>query len=180
MEITIREATPADAVLIADVSRQTFYDTFAADNTKEDMDKFLNEQFTRGKLILEVGAPGHIFLLAFAGEEVAGYVKLREGKHPAGLGSQNALEIARLYATSAMIGKGVGSKLMQASIDEAIKLGKDSVWLCVWEKNQRAIEFYTRWGFEKCGDTDFVLGNDVQQDWIMGRRVREKKEEEEG
>ena len=54
-EIVIKEATAADAALIADLSRQTFYDSFAADNTKADMDKFLNETFTREKLIEEVG-----------------------------------------------------------------------------------------------------------------------------
>ncbi|RYZ48514.1 MAG: hypothetical protein EOO14_21995, partial [Chitinophagaceae bacterium] len=55
MNITLRYATTEDAALVADISRQTFYDTFAADNTPENMDKFLSEQFTRGKLMLEVG-----------------------------------------------------------------------------------------------------------------------------
>jgi ribosomal protein S18 acetylase RimI-like enzyme len=39
----------------------------------------------------------------------------------------------------------------------------------VWEHNQRAIDFYTRWGFEKFGDIDFLLGNDLQNDWMMQR-----------
>jgi hypothetical protein len=63
MSFSIREATIDDAVLIADISHQTFYDSFAADNTKEDMDKFLHEQFTRGKLMLEVGARDNTFFL---------------------------------------------------------------------------------------------------------------------
>ena len=44
-------AAKKDAELIADISRQTFYDTFAEHNTKEDMDKFMSEQFTRGRLM---------------------------------------------------------------------------------------------------------------------------------
>src|SRR5687768_7239149 len=100
MNLSIREATKDDAVLIADLSQQTFYDTFAADNTEKDMDMFLNKQFTKGRLILEVGAPGNIFLLAYCNDTVVGYTKLREGKQPKSLGTKNTLEIARLYAAT--------------------------------------------------------------------------------
>ena len=78
--LTIRFATIADAPLIADMSRQTFYDTFAAHNTKEDMDKFMNEQFTKEALMNEVGKEGNTFLLAYGGEEPLGYVRMREGE----------------------------------------------------------------------------------------------------
>ena len=54
MEISIRLATTKDAERIADLSRKTFKETFAADNSRENMDKFLNEQFTKGKLMMEV------------------------------------------------------------------------------------------------------------------------------
>lgn len=169
--VTIRTAGINDAQLIADISQQTFYDTFAADNRPEDMDKFLNQQFTKGRLMLEVGAPGNIFLLAFDDDKVAGYVKLRDAKRPAQFLGKPALEIARLYAMTEMIGKGVGSRLMQASIDIAKEQQKEIVWLGVWEKNQRAIEFYRRWGFEVFGEWDFLLGNDVQRDWLMKKHL---------
>jgi ribosomal protein S18 acetylase RimI-like enzyme len=171
MSFFIREATIEDAVLVADISRRAFYDSFAADNTKENMDKFLREQFTRGRLILEVGARENTFLLAYFNNEIAGYVKLRDAGKPAVLLGTPVLEIARLYALSTMIGKGVGSLLMQKSIDTAKERNKQAVWLGVWEKNRRAIDFYTRWGFEKFGEQDFLLGDDVQNDWLMMRKV---------
>jgi len=167
MSLSIRHATKEDAVLIADISRQTFHDTFAADNKKEDMDKFLAEQFTRGKLILEVGESQNHFLLAYNDDEVAGYAKLRESKPPESLGNFKALEIARIYAMTHMIGKGVGRLLMQASIDLAREKGKEVIWLAAFENNHRAIEFYTKWGFEKFGDAHFLLGDDIQNDWLL-------------
>ena len=171
MNLTIRLATKDDAVLIADISQQTFYDTFAADNTREDMDLFLNKQFTKGRLILEVGAPENTFLIAYWNNEVAGYAKLKEGKQPKSLGTKKVLEIARLYAVTSMIGKGIGKALMQASIDIAKERQKEAVWLGVWEKNQRAILFYEKWGFEKFDEWDFLLGNDVQIDWLMKKTL---------
>lgn len=172
MNLSIRYATAADAALIADMSRQTFYDTFARDNTKEDMDKFLSEQFTRGALMMEVGLREHSFLLAYAGEEPAGYVKLRDGKKPLDI-KVAAIEIARIYVVKDFIGKGVGKLLMQACIDEAKKKDKETLWLCVWEKNQRAIDFYTAWDFQKFGVCNFILGNDLQHDWMMKKELRQ-------
>jgi ribosomal protein S18 acetylase RimI-like enzyme len=171
MNLQLRHATAEDAVLIADISRQTFYETFASNNTPEDMEKFLSEQFTRGKLILEVGTFNNTFLLAYADEKVAGYAKLREAWSPPMLGTRNTMEIARLYALTSMIGKGVGSFLMESSLNIAREKGKEIVWLGVWEKNQRAIAFYHRWGFEKFAETDFLLGNDIQNDWLMMKRI---------
>jgi ribosomal protein S18 acetylase RimI-like enzyme len=171
MTPVIREATVADAKLIADISHQTFYESFAAYNRKEDMDKFLNQQFTKGKLIMEVGARENTFLLAYHGNDIAGYVKIRDERVPLSLGNVSALEVARIYAVSNQIGKGVGSLLMQACIDIAGQRNKEWLWLGVWEKNQRAIDFYTKWGFEKFDETDFLLGDDIQRDWLMKKRI---------
>lgn len=171
MSILIREATIEDAWIIADISHQTFYETFAPYNTKEDMNKFLNQQFTKGKLVLEVGSRENIFLLAYDNDNIAGYVKIRDQRAPLSLGDANALEIARLYAMTEMIGKGIGSKLMKACVDLAKGKKKDYLWLGVWENNQRAIDFYTKWGFEKFDETDFLLGDDLQRDWLMKKKL---------
>lgn len=170
-EISIREATKADAALVADLSRQTFYDTFASENTAENMDKFMNETFTRQKLMEEVGAPGNTFLLAYQGDEVLGYARLRETPNPFLIKNGAALEIARIYAVQKSIGKGVGSALMQHCINIARQRSAVVIWLGVWEKNQKAITFYTKWGFEKFGDHVFVLGNDPQTDWLMKKEL---------
>jgi ribosomal protein S18 acetylase RimI-like enzyme len=172
MNFTIRTAGREDAVLIADISHQTFYETFAAQNSKEDMDIFLNEQFTKGKLMLEVGARENIFLLAYAEDQIAGYVKLRDARVPLALKNNKALEIARIYSMNHLIGKGVGSALMKASLSMATRLEKDVVWLGVWEKNIRAIDFSKHWGFEKFDETDFLLGNDLQKDWLMKKHLQ--------
>ena len=169
--LTIRLATPEDAELVADLSRQTFYDTFMDDNSKEDMDKFMNEVFTKDALMKEVGAPGNIFLLAEEGGKTLGYARIRENNIPPELGTTNALEIARLYAAKDSIGKGVGKALMQACVNIALIKKAGALWLGVWEKNERAIRFYKQWGFEKFADHVFQLGNDPQNDWLMKKTL---------
>ena len=169
--VIIRVATEKDATLIADISRQTFYETFASQNTSENMEKFMNTQFAREKLMAELSDPENIFLLAYQDEQLAGYVKLSDSQNPEQLENSAALEIVRIYSTTSMIGKGIGKILMQTCLNIAQKRNKAIVWLGVWERNQRAIDFYIKWGFEKFGEHDFILGNDIQTDWLMKKEI---------
>ena len=171
MKIDVFLARKENAELIANLSRQTFYDTFAAQNTMEDMDKFMNEQFTKEALMNETGQGDNIFLLAFINSEVAGYAKLRQGKQRPELGNKPCFEIARIYAVNKWIGKGVGSALLQKCIDIALEKKKQLLWLGVWKENQQAIAFYKRWGFEIFGEQDFLLGDDLQKDWLMKKEL---------
>src|SRR5882762_959752 len=95
--IIIKIADKSEAALIADLSRKTFVDSFAQFNTKENMDKFMNKQFTKEALMAEVGAPGNIFLLAYLAGEALGYVYMRKSEYPPGLGDVPAIEISRIY-----------------------------------------------------------------------------------
>ena len=170
--VFIRTATENDAELIAVLSRETFYNAFAIHNTQEDIDKFMAEVFTRKNLIDELTLPENIFLLAYAEDGVAGYVRMRDKYLPeVQLGTNNVIEIARIYTVSSRIGKGVGSELMKACLNIAKEKQRDFIWLGVWEKNDKAIRFYERFGFKRFGEHEFILGNDVQTDWLMAREM---------
>lgn len=133
------------------------------------MDKFLAMQFTKEQLIAEVGVEGNSFFIAYHHDIPAGYLFLKNRSH-ASFGNTPAIEISRLYADKAFIGKGVGKALMTTAIDFAQTACHSIVWLGVWEHNLRAIKFYTSFGFEKFDEHDFVLGDDVQRDWLMFRK----------
>ncbi|MBL7740352.1 MAG: GNAT family N-acetyltransferase [Chitinophagaceae bacterium] len=171
MNFDIREAIAAEAELIADMSRQTFYESFASQNAPEDMDQFMNNVFTREALMKEVGAPGNIFLLAFLNEEAVGYVRMRDGMKHHEFANRSSIEIARIYTLQHSIGKGAGSALMQKCLEIAKEMNRQVIWLGVWEHNHQAIRFYTKWGFEKFSEHDFVLGSDVQRDWLMKKEL---------
>lgn len=170
-EIIIRPATAQDAELIAAISRETFYDSFSSYNTKTNMDKFMNEQFSYEMLVSEVGSPGNIFLMAYIHGEIAGYAKMRDGKGDSPITGESSIELCRIYVVTKMIRTGVGKSLMEACVDIAIEMKKRTIWLGVWEHNKRAIDFYTRGGFERFGDHLFMLGDDAQTDWLMRKRL---------
>ena len=169
--IKIRKAGNTDADLIADLSRETFYEAVGPFNTKENMDVFMNQQFSRDQLIAEVFEKNHIFLVADFEDTPAGYAKLRMNRSLQELGGLKALEIARIYVSKRVIGLGLGKALMQGCLEIAIANGMEVVWLGVWEKNQKAIGFYQHCGFERFGEHIFLLGNDPQTDWLMKKTL---------
>jgi ribosomal protein S18 acetylase RimI-like enzyme len=170
--ISIRVAGKEDALLIATLSRRTFYDTFAEYNTAENMDLFLDVQFTHEQLMEEVGAPRNTFLLAYLDDSPAGYARLYDGSElPRELAGTSAIEISRIYCDLPAIGKGVGKALMDACLDIGRQKGKEWIWLCVWEHNRRAIDFYSKIGFTQFGQHIFILGQDLQNDWQMKKKL---------
>ena len=169
MEIIVRTAGPGDAEAIGRLSRQTFLDTFAQQNTAADMEKFMAGPFSQETLSEEVRSGPDIFLLAEGAELAAGYARLI---HPRENGRGDGIELSRLYADKRFIGKGVGRLLMEACLDTAARAGYLTLWLGVWELNARAIAFYRKCGFDKFGEHPFLLGDDVQTDWLMKKTLQ--------
>jgi diamine N-acetyltransferase len=169
--IIIQRATEADADLIASLSSQTFYDTFHEQNSAEDMRLFLEQNFTAEKVLHELASPSNTFILAYQMDKAIGYAKLSDEHKPAELAHLNALEISRLYVVKEGIGLGIGKLLMEHCIWIASTMEKQGLWLGVWEHNQRAIQFYSKFGFEKFGEHLFMLGNDAQTDWLMKKAL---------
>jgi diamine N-acetyltransferase len=170
-KIRIRKAGIKDAALIADLSRKTFYDSVGQFNTVQNMDKFMNDQFSRDRLMAEVSKEGHIFLLAYLDDQPSAYVKLRENRPPDSLNKLNSIEIARIYVAQHAIGHGLGKALMKRCVHIARAKNKEVIWLGVWEQNQKAISFYNHCGFERFGEHIFMLGNDPQTDWLMKKSL---------
>jgi ribosomal protein S18 acetylase RimI-like enzyme len=56
---------------------------------------------------------------------------------------------------------------MHECVKIARQKGRRVIWLGVWERNTRAIEFYTKWGFKKFSEHIFMLGDEQQTDWLM-------------
>ena len=170
-EISIRLATAADNGLLANLGAQTFFDSFAADNTPENMTAYLAASFSSQKQAAELADPANTFLIAETAGAVAGYARLKVGSPPECIRGARPIEIVRFYSVAAWIGRGVGAALMQACLAEAARRGCDTVWLDVWERNPRAIAFYRKWGFVEAGAQTFQLGDDLQHDLLMQRPI---------
>lgn len=167
----IRYGTINDAAMLSEFGAKAFYDSFAKDNTKKNIRLYLKRTYSPEIQWSELTNPEIVFLIAEIEGEAVGYVKINLNSRDDSVKGIKTIEIERIYAAKEHIGKGVGKSLMQASIQEAKQRGCDSLWLGVWEKNPRAIDFYKKWGFKEVGTHIFMLGNDPQRDIIMELRL---------
>jgi diamine N-acetyltransferase len=167
-QIEIRTATLDDAAFLADFGAQVFLEAYAAENNPEDMSAYISQAFSPQKQTEELQRSGSVFIIAQIGPQPVGYARLQAGPAPTCItGGEKPIELVRMYSIQSMIGKGVGGRLMQACLNTARAGGFDVVWLSVWQKNERGIAFYRKWGFEIVGTATFTIGSDVQADWIM-------------
>jgi GNAT superfamily N-acetyltransferase len=141
--------------------------TFAPMNSKEDMIVYLNEAFNDEVILSEINERDAVYFIALDRQVPAGYARVRISNEVKETLGAHSLEVHRLYAMPAYLGKGVGALLMKTCLDHALSRGFDWIWLGVWEKNYKAQEFYARWGFEKFGEHDFLMGKDLQTDWLL-------------
>lgn len=165
--IVIKHITINEVLPLQKIGRQTFFETFSAGNTEEDMKKYLDEEFTTEKLTAELKEPNSEFYFATLDGEVIAYLKLNFGQSQTELKDDEALEIERIYVRKEFHGKQVGQLLYNKAIERARQINADYVWLGVWEKNPRAISFYRKNGFVEFDKHLFKLGDDEQTDIMM-------------
>jgi diamine N-acetyltransferase len=174
--INIVRVTLNDIEQLQKIGRQTFYETFAAGNTEENMKKYLEEGFTTEKLTAELNNEHSAFYFAILDAAVIGYLKLNVGKSQTEIKDDKALEIERIYVPKEFHGKKVGQLLYEKAMQVATEANADYVWLGVWEENLRAINFYKKNGFVEFDKHIFKLGNDQQTDIMMKLQLNKSEQ----
>jgi len=166
-QIKVDRVTPDDITQLQRIGRDTFSETFSAVNTEENMKAYLDGSFSIARLTQEVNNGASQFYFAVWEGVVVGYLKINTGQAQTEIKEDHGLEIERIYVRQAWHGKKVGQLLYEKAMHIARLLGVDYVWLGVWEKNLRAIRFYTKNGFVPFDRHIFKLGDDEQTDIMM-------------
>lgn len=170
-EFTIRKATLKDLKNLIHLSKITFMETYADQNTSENLNAHINKAFTKKQLQSELINSNSVFYLATVSNELLGYLKLNFGTAQTVLQDEKALEIERIYVLKKYQGKQIGTEFCNRAmaIGSAKKL--NYIWLGVWQKNHRAIEFYMKKGFSIFDKHIFIVGKEAQTDWMMRRML---------
>lgn len=166
--MTIRLATVHDAATLAELARRTFYDTFAPTNDAADMARYLAEAFGIEQQTRELSDRDITTLLVESdqGEAIA-YAQLCADHVPECVTGANPIELKRFYITAEWHGRGLAPPLMERVKVEARRRGAQTLWLGVWERNDRARAFYAKCGFTAAGQHIFLFGTDPQTDLVL-------------
>lgn len=167
-QYTLRDVSIAEAARLAEFGARTFRETFAADNTDEDMRAHLESSFSAEMQRRELEDPAiDSLVLQDAAGRWLGFAQLRIDSSAPGVPPAGSIELWRFYVDQPWHGKGVAAALMAGAKQRAVKRGAMSLWLGVWERNARAQAFYRKHGFETVGHKTFVVGSDPQTDDVL-------------
>jgi diamine N-acetyltransferase len=164
----IRGATVADVEALTAFGARTFRESFAADNTPEDMRRHLDSAWSAEKQVAELRNPDiDTLVLTDESGRWLGFAQLRANKVSEGVPREGSIELWRFYVDKPFHGQGVAGALMNGAKERARRRGANSMWLGVWERNERAKAFYAKHGFRRVGSQVFVVGSDPQTDHVM-------------
>jgi ribosomal protein S18 acetylase RimI-like enzyme len=166
-KVELLDATPAQAAQLAEFGARTFYESFAADNSDADMRQHLASAWSPAKQLAEIENPDidTLLLVDDAGRWL-GFAQLRANKTSDGV-PPGSIELWRFYIDKPFHGRGAAGRLMDGAKQRALGRGAATMWLGVWERNERAKAFYAKHGFSKVGSQVFVVGSDPQTDHVM-------------
>ena len=168
---SIRRATLTDAAALAALAERTFRETFARDNSPQNMDGHCLKSFGAEIQLAELADPLGVSLLAEADGDLAGFAQLKLRSATPCVTAKSACELKRLYVVRPWHARGVAQELMRAVLAAAAAAKSDRIWLGVWERNPRAMAFYRKFGFGVVGEHRFDLGTEPQRDLIMAAPV---------
>ena len=168
-KIAIRPGESRDAESLAALAGRTFEETFADANHPADMALHLSRTYGKAQQERELAAPEMGTLVAEQDGVLVGFAQLRSGPAPACVAGPKPIELLRFYVDRPWQGQGLAQRLMAAVVQEAVGRGAGTLWLGVWERNERAQGFYRKCGFADVGTQPFVLGTDRQTDRVMSR-----------
>lgn len=170
-ELVIRNATLDDVDLLADLAARTFKSAYRDLLPENALDDFIASTFSPGSIRNELNDLANKFLLAYVKGSIVGYAMLRLADPPVDVLATKPVELARIYLDETVIGRGYGSALMRSCLELAQEAGHGTMWFGVWERNERAVRFYEKWGFVNVGSQEFKFGDEIHTDRVMVRDI---------
>ena len=168
-ERVVRRATVADAAALSELGTATFVDAFGALYQADDLAAFLTAHHSVAAWAATLADPRHATWLLEEGSAVLGYALAGPCgvPHP-DVGAGDG-ELKRLYLRRAAQNGGGGGALFDAALAWLERDGPRQLWISVWSENHAAQRFYSRRGFAKAGEYEFVVGRQRDHEFIFRR-----------
>ncbi|MEO9512204.1 MAG: GNAT family N-acetyltransferase [Flavobacteriaceae bacterium] len=170
--IKIKAAKQGDIHVLALLGRLTFTEShghFIDD--KNDLLKYLDENFSVSKMKLEINDPKNLFYIVYADSLPVGYAKIVVNARHESVVSQNSCRLQRIFILDDFIPLKIGQQLLTFVEEKAKELGSDTIWLSVYIKNNRAIRFYERNEFKNVGELNFLVNRKAYENIVFSKII---------
>ena len=175
-EIVLRAANTADLAALSLFAGASYRAAYCEFDDADEITAYVAENFSVERLQHLHAQSESQFLIAETATEasmqILGYAHTRLGRPQSATSAQHPMQLVRLYLDPGQKGRGIGSILMRAVIEQAKNQSCDAIWLGVYSLNRPALAFYQRWGFVQIGMTEFVFAGRSYMDPLLELTLR--------
>ena len=164
--IEISQAAKSDIPLVQQIAYQTWPATFITIISEGMMNYMLEMMYSIESLTEQIEKKGHYFILAKNNQKCVGFAS-----YELNYKNSKTTKIHKLYVLPETQGQGVGKLL----INEVAKLAKQSdndVLSLNVNRNNPAIQFYEKFGFNKLREENEPIGGGyMMEDFVMEKQL---------
>lgn len=172
MKTHLRRAGPDDAQALSVVGTATFLESYAGVIDGGGLVRHCADKQSVPAYVQALAEPDQALWLAELdpGRAPVGYLHLTPPDLPIETRTGD-IEIKRIYVLATQQRGGLGRLLLNAGAQYAREQRARRLLLGVYKKNEPALAFYDRVGFERIGERAFDVGGFTYQDWVLAKRL---------
>ena len=175
MVTVVRRAREHEVEALHELAAATFPLACPAHLPTAAIDDFVAEHLSVAAFAAHLANPDHAVLVAELDGRLLGYALTKLGRPEAAdvlaaVPDGPWCELSKLYVHPDGHGSGAARALLEAVLLEARRASVATLWLGVNQLNQRANAFYAKHGLEVGGPRHFVVGGQVEADFVRARQ----------
>ncbi len=144
--MSLRKAGISDVSLLEALCSETYTKAFANHWTGDGLTHYLEQEFNQKRLRSELSGTTYEYHIIQKDAKNVGFLKLCYATSVQ-LSRVENCELLKIYILPGYSGMGIGKSALTTVIGEAIRKGKEQLFLSVIDTNRNAIDFYKRLGF---------------------------------
>ena len=159
----IKKATLENIDIIRSLASVVFPHTYKEILSPEQLEYMMEWMYSVESLNKQMLEDGHIYYLAYRGNEPAGYLSIQpEGEH--------TFHLQKIYVLPSFQGMKLGKMLFEQAIKAIKELHPTPCQMRLnVNRYNKALTFYQKMGMHKVDEGDFPIGNGYyMNDYIMG------------
>lgn len=172
----IRLANINDIPSISKLAKETYAETFGFSMTKDELEKELENNKSEIFFYNSMHKKSDDYLVAEHDNKIIGYIGLQnvniefEGRQA----TSKDQALNGVYVSSEYHRQGIGRQLMDDAFKRLRFTVAENIYLCVWEENKPAYQFYLSYGFKAVGQKEFKAdGKVIGYDLVMMKAVKQ-------
>lgn len=167
-KITFGKAKSEDALRISIVLKTVYIQAYATQGVTHEFANFITKKFAPEFITEKIRSDEDRYLIAYYNQNPIGVAEINYN-NTCPIRNIPVPELEKLYVLERFHGQGVGFGLLNEAEKVVKKKGHHQFQLEVYIKNDRAISFYKRQGYESIGEVDFPVEDSFYRNKVMNK-----------